>query len=81
MASLPKTAFANSDELKRFRQKIGMNQTDFWSRVNVTQSGGSRYEKSRSVPKPVQLLLTIAYGTDLQCEKIVQQLRAWKDAD
>ena len=42
------------------RQKLGINQTKFWSRVGVTQSGGSRYESSRKIPKPVQRLLVIA---------------------
>ena len=27
------------------RRKLGLNQHDFWSKVGVTQSGGSRYEQ------------------------------------
>ena len=57
------------------RQKLGINQTKFWSRVGVTQSGGSRYESSRKIPKPVQRLLAIAYGTEKQSAAAVEALR------
>lgn len=52
----------NVMNLKRLRQKAGMNQTEFWNRVGVTQSAGSRYESGRAIPKPVQMLIAIAYG-------------------
>lgn len=39
------------------RKKLGINQLDFWSRYGVTQSGGSRYESGRSLPKPLRILL------------------------
>ena len=57
------------------RQKLGINQTKFWSRVGVTQSGGSRYESGRNIPRPVQMLLRIAYGTKAQAAKQVEALR------
>ena len=57
------------------RQKLGINQTKFWSRVGVTQSGGSRYESSRKIPKPVQRLPVIAYGTEKQSAAAVEALR------
>ena len=56
-----------------------LNQTGFWSRVGVTQSGGSRYESGRNIPKPVQLLLTVTYGTPSQSNKALEYLRGWKD--
>lgn len=43
------------------RDRTGLNQTDFWSAVGVTQSGGSRYEDGRRLPKPVQQLLHLTY--------------------
>lgn len=43
------------------RQKLGLNQQDFWGRIGVTQSGGSRYESGRSMPKPVQQLLRLVH--------------------
>ncbi len=39
------------------RQKSNLNQTEFWKRYGVTQSGGSRYESGRSIPKPLGILL------------------------
>ena len=39
------------------RKKLNLNQTEFWSRYGVTQSGGSRYESGRSIPKPLAILL------------------------
>lgn len=39
------------------RLKEGVNQKDFWSRYGVTQSGGSRYESGRNIPKPLGILL------------------------
>ena len=57
------------------RQKLGINQTKFWSRVGVTQSGGSRYETGRKIPKPIQHLLVIAYGTTKQAQAVIDQLR------
>ena len=39
------------------RKKLNLNQTGFWSRYGVTQSGGSRYESGRAIPKPLAILL------------------------
>ena len=39
-----------------------MNQQEFWGRIGVTQSGGSRYESGRNMPKPVQELLRVGIG-------------------
>lgn len=44
------------------RRERGLNQAQFWAPLGVTQSGGSRYESGRAIPKPVRLLLAIAYG-------------------
>lgn len=57
------------------RQRLGINQTQFWSRVGVTQSGGSRYESGRKIPEPIKKLLAIAYGTEKQAEAMVESLR------
>lgn len=47
------------NNLVDYRKKIGANQTAFWSGLGVTQSGGSRYESGRNLPKPTALLLTL----------------------
>ncbi len=39
------------------RKKENLNQNDFWLRYGVTQSGGSRYESGRHIPKPLAILL------------------------
>jgi transcriptional regulator with XRE-family HTH domain len=48
------------DALK-LRKSLGLNQGEFWGRLEVTQSGGSRYENGRSMPRAVRKLLGIVY--------------------
>ncbi len=54
MARKPKLDFSN---IAVARMKEGLNQQDFWKRYGVTQSGGSRYESGRNIPKPLGILL------------------------
>ena len=42
-----------------YRKKLRVNQQTFWSPLGVTQSGGSRYESGRNLPRPVALLVTL----------------------
>ena len=46
---------------REIRRKLGLNQQEFWSRIGVTQSGGSRYESGRPVPKPTAILARLIY--------------------
>jgi predicted transcriptional regulator len=46
---------------RQLRRQLGMNQCEFWKRIDVTQSGGSRYESGRPMPKPVRRLLGVVY--------------------
>ena len=52
---------------REIRQKLGLNQEEFWQKIGVTQSGGSRYEAGREMPKPVNELLRLVHleGVDL----------------
>ena len=52
---------------RHLRQRLGLNQQQFWSAVGVTQSGGSRYESGRDMPKPVTELVRLVHieGIDL----------------
>ena len=52
---------------REIRQKLGLNQEEFWQKIGVTQSGGSRYEAGRDMPKPVTELLRLVHleGVDL----------------
>lgn len=45
--------------IAEYRRKLGLNQYAFWSGLGVTQSGGSRYEAGRNLPRPVAMLLTL----------------------
>ncbi len=46
---------------REIRRRLGLNQEEFWTRIGVTQSGGSRYESGRSMPKPVRELLRLVH--------------------
>ncbi len=52
---------------RHLRQRLGLNQQQFWSAVGVTQSGGSRYESGRDMPRPVTELVRLVHieGIDL----------------
>ena len=52
---------------REIRQKLGLNQEEFWQKIGVTQSGGSRYEAGREMPRPVNELLRLVHleGVDL----------------
>lgn len=52
------------------RNKLGLNQQDFWSKVGVTQSGGSRYESGRSMPKAVRELVRLVHIEQLDLSRI-----------
>lgn len=41
------------------RKSTGLSQTAFWTRFGVTQSGGSRYESGRRLPKPLSILMEL----------------------
>ena len=41
------------------RRASGENQSEFWSRFGVTQSGGSRYERGRNLPTPLKILMLL----------------------
>lgn len=63
-------------DYRALRRKLDMNQTEFWHRLGVTQSGGSRYEaSSRRVPTPVAMMAVIAYGTQDQANAMIAALR------
>lgn len=77
MADL-KMFLSSAEEIKAFRKKLGVSQGVFWSRVGVTQSGGSRYEGGRKIPMLVQLLLHVTYAPDARAQRLIGQLRNWK---
>ena len=70
----PKFAPITGEAALAMRQRAGLNQTQFWSRVGIGQSAGSRYESGRNIPRPVQMLLRIAYGTTAQSARQIRAL-------
>lgn len=46
-------------DVTAYRRRTGLNQITFWPQFGVTQSGGSRYENIRRMPKPVALLIVL----------------------
>lgn len=57
-------------DAREIRRKLGMNQQQFWSRLGVTQSGGSRYESGRNIPRPVQHLLRLVHVEQIDIAKV-----------
>lgn len=57
-------------DARELRRKLGMNQSQFWSKLGVTQSGGSRYESGRNMPRPVQSLLRLVHVEQIDVNKI-----------
>ncbi|WP_115617069.1 helix-turn-helix domain-containing protein [Chromobacterium vaccinii] len=64
------TMFAAINNPREIRRQLGLNQSDFWSRVGVTQSGGSRYESGRNMPKPVRELVRLVHVEQIDLAKI-----------
>jgi transcriptional regulator with XRE-family HTH domain len=57
---------------REIRHRLGLNQQEFWGRIGVTQSGGSRYESGRNMPKPVQELLRLVHVDQIDVRKITR---------
>lgn len=60
----------NSDELKKLRKSSGLNQSQFWAAVNVTQSGGSRYESGRKMPAAVAIMVDLVHVRRLKLDEL-----------
>jgi transcriptional regulator with XRE-family HTH domain len=62
--------FENISNPRQIRQRLGLNQQEFWGKIGVTQSGGSRYESGRQMPKPVRELLRVVHVDQIDLRKI-----------
>jgi hypothetical protein len=62
------------DNLEAYRLSLGETQTEFWSRFGVSQSGGSRYETGRPVPRPTAMLVQ-AFADGVVDDKALALLR------
>ena len=65
-------------EVVALRAKHNLSQTKFWGSVGVGQSTGSHYEAGRRIPRPVQLLIGFAYGSQSEAAAIVERLRNYR---
>lgn len=48
-------------DYRQLRAKTGLNQSEFWGRIGVTQSAGSRIEGGRRAKKSVAVLAHAVY--------------------
>ena len=55
------------------RRKLGLNQQQFWSKIGVTQSGGSRYESGRNMPRPVRELLRLVHVEQVDIQRVKRE--------
>jgi transcriptional regulator with XRE-family HTH domain len=62
--------------IQEHRRKLGMNQSEFWSRYGVTQSGGSRYESGRNMPLPTAILIYLRETGQLTDDQLAAAKKA-----
>jgi transcriptional regulator with XRE-family HTH domain len=60
-------------EPREIRRKLGLNQQQFWSKIGVTQSGGSRYESGRNMPRPVRELLRLVHVEQIDIQRVKRE--------
>lgn len=65
--------FSFNIDPREVRQKLGLNQQEFWTKIGVTQSGGSRYESGRSMPKPVRELLRLVHIEKIDLSRVKRE--------
>ena len=58
---------------REIRRRLGLNQEEFWTRIGVTQSGGSRYESGRTMPKPVRQLLRLVHVERVDLSRVKKE--------
>ena len=60
-------------DARSIRMGLGMNQSEFWTPIGVTQSGGSRYESGREMPKPVRELLRLVHVERIDLARVKRE--------
>ena len=58
---------------REIRRKLGLNQQQFWSKIGVTQSGGSRYESGRNMPRPVRELMRLVHVEQVDIQRVKRE--------
>jgi transcriptional regulator with XRE-family HTH domain len=70
---MPNVKAIEKIDAREIRRKLGLNQQQFWSTLGVTQSGGSRYESGRNMPKPVRELLRLVHVEQIDIKSIKRE--------
>src|SRR5947199_10838604 len=55
---------------REIRRRLGLNQEQIWTQIGVTQSGGSRYESGREMPRPVKELLRLVHVEQIDLSQV-----------
>ncbi len=55
---------------REIRRRLGLNPEQFWTQIGVTQSGGSRYESGREMPRPVRELLRLVHVEQIDLSQV-----------
>jgi len=58
---------------REIRRRLGLNQQQFWSKIGVTQSWGSRYENGRNIPWPIRKLLRLVHVKQIDLNKVKKE--------
>lgn len=66
----------NLNNPRASRESSGLNQTDFWAKYGVTQSGGSRYENERKIPVATKALMILNSTGVLSDKDLAAALKA-----
>lgn len=68
------------EKIQEQRKLSRLNQSEFWSRFGVTQSGGSRYESGRNVPLPTSMLIWLRESGRIDDQDLADAMKAVKAA-
>jgi DNA-binding transcriptional regulator YiaG len=68
------------EKMVEFRKQSGANQSAFWTRFGVTQSGGSRYESGRNIPTPTSMLMWLRETERITDQDLADAMKAVKSS-
>lgn len=69
-------SYASRFPVAEMRAAEGASQTRFWGRYGVDQSGGSRYERMRWLPRPLIMLIWLHWQGRLSDADLAAALEA-----
>lgn len=72
----PELSYSSSRSVSERRNELQLSQDQFWSKLGVSRSSASNYERGREIPESVQLLLQLAYGDEAQARELLSWMRA-----